>query len=197
MWPGEYWKILIDSLTCRGSRNDPRIKYKDLADVLRPLIEERDGRFFPVSGTAIDQMDDSAIGMIEICRVEQGFESINSGCASGDQWPTDRWRQFRCPYFGTIGGRTSEAQTRENRNRLAGETTNYLQGRSSKELGLSFQLSAERRPRDLDNLVDAFMPFFNKHRKSIDRICATKEKPLAVGFELLRYTIDHMPTTLL
>jgi len=199
LWPIGYWKTLIDSLTCRGAQNDPREKYEDLANALRPLIEERDGRFFPVSGIATDQVDDSAIGMIEICRTEQGCESIRAGFATpplSDRWHTDLWRQVRFAYFGTISRAVVEAQTRENRTRLEADAIPRLQYPVSEDLGLSFQITNGRLNRDLDNLVDALIPFFNAHMEPIDRICAVKESPVDADYEMLRYTFDHIPTTI-
>ena len=68
---------------------------------------------------------------------------------------------FEFPYFGTIGSSVQEAQTKANVASLrlrADELTRHTRPTS---LGLHFQLSTDRRDRDLDNLGDGLMPLFN------------------------------------
>ena len=57
---------------------------------------------------------------------------------------------------------------------------------------MSFQLSRERRDRDLDNLVDPLIPFFSAQVRPLDCVFAMKEHPRPSGQEILRISQEHL-----
>ena len=56
--------------------------------------------------------------------------------------------------------------------------------------GSSFQLNTARRDRDLDNLVDALMTYFNTVMDRLDCVCLQEWDPVDGEPELLRYTVS-------
>lgn len=159
LWPSEYYKELIDSLSRGGSKNDPREKYVDLQSVLGKHIEKRTGRYFSTTGSALSKGDDCRLAVFSVRRVPEGQEQLRIGRA---QLPdTKQWRRFEFEYFGTIGSSKYEAQSRLNRELLRSRSDEFFDP-SSNSLALSFQLSKRRNDRDIDNLVDPLIPLFNK-----------------------------------
>jgi hypothetical protein len=71
------------------------------------------------------------------------------------------WSCLNVPFFGTIGSQTQEDQTRKNVAELRARANALKLGAKPTSLWLHFQLSSNRRDRDLDNLADALMPLFN------------------------------------
>ena len=161
IWPTGYWKPLIDSLCRSGARKDPRAIYRDLSFHLKPLICEREGRFYPTSASPLVPSDDTAISFIQVALVRPGDEAIRfppPKIPDASLWPS-----FEFPYFGTIGNSKYEEQTKQNRLVLAERQHELFDAQFTPiTIWLHFQLSTSRRDRDLDNLADALMPFFNK-----------------------------------
>jgi len=187
LWPTEYWKPVVDAVTRGGAKRDPRLKCPDLRAVLDDLIEVRDGRYWPKHNSPFSVADDAALKMLIIQRVKPGSESVRfATCAVPD---LSSWEQIGFPYFGTIGNSKYEAQTKRNREKLA---NSFTAPPSPAWLGLAFQLSQERlsargRDRDIDNLADALMPFFNRAVKRFEEIVLVKMPPINSSEEILRY----------
>jgi len=185
LWPTEYWKTLIDSMAREGAKHDPIMRYPDLAESVEPFVELREGRHVPTSGSPLAKKDDVAISVIHVSRVPHGSEHISFGEVSLPD--TSEWDSLPFPFFGTIGSSEYEAQTKENRDAIEKAWGDQLtEDASAKHLSLSFQLSAGRRDRDLDNLADALMPLFNSRLPSLDEILLLKEPPVEAGSEILR-----------
>jgi hypothetical protein len=182
LWPTGYWKDLVDSLAQRGARNDPRVKYPDLADALESLIEARNGRYYPRPGTALSGLDDAGVRMIRVRRAPRGSESVQVSHANRPD--TTGWEMNEFPYFGTIGNSKYEAQSKANQLDLA---KSISQEKRLEVLSLSFTLSLGRRDRDLDNLFDGLAPFFNRSFPALDEILLLKEDGWAGSSELLRH----------
>jgi hypothetical protein len=175
LWSTEHWKPLIDSLCRGGAKHDPRLRYPALARYLSPLVREDDGRFFPTSESGLANSDDTAITFLRVVRVKDGEESLS---LHHPQIPdTSDWPLFELPYFGTIGNSIQEAQTKSNRVALAARDHELVRHPAPHGLWLHFQLSSERRDRDLDNLGDALMPFFNRLFPKLDEIRMSKSMP--------------------
>ncbi len=182
LWPTEYWKTLIDAIVRGGAKHDPRSKYPDLSLALSDMVEERNGRFFPRRGRATSTLDDTAIHLIVVSRVGPGREAV-SVCFA-DLPHVDSWSVVRVPYFGTIGNSKYEAQSARNREALSSVFAPVC---SHAHLRLAFQLSCARRDRDLDNLADALIPFFNKQIGCLDEITLVKLEPAQADYETLRF----------
>ncbi len=102
LWPGEHWKCLIDALARGGARRDPGLKYPDLRPRLDSLCEERNRRFFPKSGTALEALDDVSVRSIRVRRCRPGAEEV--ALCQVKMPATDKWHSVQVPFFGTIGG---------------------------------------------------------------------------------------------
>ena len=159
LWPTGYYKTLVDALAKGGARKNSQIIYPDLTKTIGEQIVERMGRYYLAIDTPLAQCDDVAVRVISILRVEQGNESIRIGHVNLPV--TDGWEKVSVEYFGTIGNSKYEAQSKKNRALI----TNALAMSPSKLSGkicFSFQLSNQRKDRDLDNLVDAIIPAISK-----------------------------------
>jgi hypothetical protein len=175
LWPTEHWKCLIDSLCQGGSKHDPRLQYPVFTQCLAPLVREDNGRFFPTAESWLVAHDDTAISFLRITRVPEGDDEV---CLHVPMTPDiEGWPVFEFPYFGTIGSSISEAQTSENVAMLRARADELTQHPRPTLLQLHFQLSGERRDRDLDNLGDALMPFFNGLFPGLVDIRLTKGPP--------------------
>ncbi len=187
LWPAGHWKVFVDAVTRGGAKHDPRLEYPDLRTALDDLMEARNGRYWPKPGSPFSGADDSALKMLIVHRVKPGSESVRFvTCAVPD---LSLWKQVEFPYFGTIGNSKYEAQTKRNREKLA---SSFTAPPSPAWLGLAFQLSQERlsargRDRDIDNLADALMPFFNRAVKRFEEIVLVKMPPTNGENEILRY----------
>jgi len=185
LWPTEYWKTLIDALSSGGSKYDPRLKYPDLARQLDAIVEVRGARYYPRAGTVLAIHDDTALRLVLVHRVETGDEGIVFGRAALPN--TGCWVSISFPFFGTIGDTRYEVQSKLNCDAIAEQLKPQLRevARTS-TLCLCFQLSANRRDRDLDNLADALMPLFNRHCEDLDHICLVKASAASQDTEVLR-----------
>jgi len=130
------------------------------------------GRYYLAIDTPLAQCDDVALGVISILRVEQGNESIRIGHVNLPV--TNGWEQVQIEYFGTIGNSKYEAQSKKNRALIADALAISLHEWSGK-ICFSFQLSNQRKDRDLDNLVDAIVPVITKTVDPFDHMIAIKE----------------------
>ena len=182
LWSSCWWKQLIDALARGGAEHDPRKEHPDLALALQGMVEERDGRFFPTGNSMLAIEDDIALSMVVLRRVERGHENLVVHDA--EPWETSEWSSIDVPFFGTIGNSVYERQTKRNREGLAGVF--QCPGPVSR-LGLAFRLSTNRRDRDIDNLADAIMPFFNKHVRRFSEVCVMKLPPSPTECETLRF----------
>jgi len=189
LWPTEHYKGLIDALAQKGAKHDPAIRHPDLAKSLEDLVEERAGRFYPASRSTLALYDDSALAVVIVRRVEPGAEEILLGHVSLPQ--TVRWESFEFDYFGTIGNRKYEAQSKRNRQVLKTQGTGVLQT-DIKQVAMSFQLDASRNNRDLDNLVDPLISFFSALLQPLDCVVAIKETPSSNGKEILRISQEPL-----
>jgi hypothetical protein len=120
--------------------------------------------------------------MIIVNRVAPGDERVT--LEVGILPDVSGWSSLRVPYFGTIGDSKSEAQSKLNREALARVFVTPADVRS---LGLAFQLSCERRDRDIDNLADALMPFFNQRVTRLDQLVILKLERSLRAEETLRF----------
>jgi hypothetical protein len=187
LWPTEYWKILFDALTRGGAKNDPTVKYPVLALSLAEITEERLGRYRPKHNQAAGKQDDSSIRLVIVKRVQKGHETVIMSDALAPM--TERWASISLPYFGTIGNSKYEAQSKENRAAISVTFDSLIRdGRISRCLGLSFQLSTRKRDRDVDNLADALIPVFNHYIPDLDHLCLVKEQSRPNDSEVLRLT---------
>lgn len=183
LWPTEYYKIVIDALTRGGAKHSPFDRYPDLSDALDGLVIEREGRYYPQEESPLFNLDDVALSALIIRRVNVGQESI---CVSAKTNPsTESWHQFCLDYFGTIGDGKAEKQSKRNREILEIETNSIIDPHQN-GLSLSFQLNQSRNNRDLDNLVDSLIPFFNSKIPGMDSISVFKEPSRSTQREVLR-----------
>jgi len=190
LWAPERWKGLSDALARGGAKHDPRKKYPDLATAVELLVEERSGRFFPRAGTALCADDDTAVRMVLVKRVAAGNESVS--LETGTPPDVSGWSSRSFPFFGTIGDSKYEAQSKLNREALAPV---FFPPRGAGSLGLAFQLSCERRDRDVDNLADALMPFFNRRISRLHELVLVKLERVPGGMETLRFSCPLAPQT--
>jgi len=197
LWASEYWKMLLDAISQRGSKRDPRRKYRDLAAALSEIIEERDGRFHSKISTPLSALDDVSLKLMGVRRVESGNEAVE--LIDLDPPTTTKWQSIDFPYFGTIGDSKYEAQTKRNRTLLSDV---FKPSEEPAWLGLAFELSLQRmseggRDRDVDNLADALMPFFNSKVRRFGEIWLIKLPPAPAPTEALRFCcrpLDDAPT---
>jgi hypothetical protein len=196
LWPTGYWKTLFDSLACKGSKNDPRIANRDLTEFLEPQTQPRTGRYFLHLCSPLAEHDDSTVQFISVFRVPAGTESITVGRVLLD-W--DAWSPpIDVPYFGTIGNSKYEAQSKLNGVKIIAQCEALFDRcLVSRSLGLGFQMSNERRERDLDNLGDGLMTAINARCKSIDHLCLVKLEPVICNQEFLRLTSEAVPASFL
>ena len=68
---------------------------------------------------------------------------------------------FEFEFFGTMGSRVQEEQTKRNVSKLREHAEELLREPRPSRLWLHFQLREDRLDRDLDNLGDALMPLYN------------------------------------
>ncbi len=172
LWRAEYWKTLIDSLCRGGAKHDPRLRYPAMATCLGPLVREDAGRFLPTSASTLAEHDDTAITSLRIVRVKDGEDAVRLHepvLANVDGWPL-----LEVDFFGTIGSRKQEDETRKNLARLETRAEEIVREPSATSLWLHFQLSAERRDRDLDNLGDGLMSLFNRWFPGLDEVQLSK-----------------------
>jgi hypothetical protein len=189
LWPTEYWKSLIDALGSGGAKYDPRLKYPELARQLDAMVEVRSARYYPKAGTVLAIHEDTALRLMLVHRAETGDEGVVLGRAGLPN--TECWVSISFPFFGTIGDTRYEVQSKLNRDAIAEQLKPQLReiARSS-TLCLSFELSANRRDRDLDNLADALMPLFNRHSENLDHMCLVKASGASQDTEVLRIACD-------
>lgn len=191
LWPTEHWKALIDSLCRGGAKHSPVDRYPLLALCLAPLVREHDGRFVPTVASRLATHDDTVITSLEIVRVEGGDDSV---CFHEPEMPfIDGWACVEVPFFGTIGSRIQEAQTKANVATIRARAGKLQHGLTPTSLSLHFQLSSARRDRDLDNLGDALMPFFNGCLPGLTAVRLTKGRPQ--GGETERMWISALQET--
>ena len=183
LWPTGYYKVLIDALTRGGAKHNPIEKYPELANVLKDYVCERGGRFYPTDNSPLSRLDDVALDAIIIHRVEQDEEGILIGPVKNLQ--TDAWHKFTFDFFGTIGSSKAETQSKQNRQSLELEAASILVPHVNC-VSLSFQLRIDRKNKDLDNLADPLIPFFNAYIQSLDYVCVFKEPILSTQGEILR-----------
>jgi len=186
LWPIGYWKTLLDCLSRGGAKHDPRDVYPDLAKLLDPMIEFRDGKYFSRPGTLLCTLDDCEVRIIRVCRVALGREWLNVCSATGPN--TADWGVCEVPAFRTPGSSKYEAQSKRNQAALA---SLIAESKDIRELSFSFRLSTKirRPPIDLDNLFDALVPFFNRTLPLLDEIFLIKEEPADLALEALRYRL--------
>jgi hypothetical protein len=175
LWPSAHWKPLIDSLCRGGAKSDPCLHYPALSRCLSPLVRETNGRFFPTSESKLARSDDTGVTFLQVIRVKTGADSL--AFHPPNMPDTSGWPMFEFPYFGTIGDSKHERQTNENRLALAAREDELIRQPMAEGLWLHFQLSAERRDRDLDNLTDALMPFFNRLFPKLAEVRLSKAAP--------------------
>lgn len=159
LWPTEHWKTFIDSLCRGGAKHNPIHRYPPLAECLAALVREHDGRFVPMAASSLAANDDAAITSLKIMRVRDGEDLVRFHVPVLPD--IEGWFRVDVPFFGTIGNRVQEAQTKENVAELRVRASALKDGVKPTILHLHFQLSSDRRDRDLDNLGDALMPLFN------------------------------------
>jgi hypothetical protein len=191
LWPTEYWKALIDSLCRGGAKHSPIDRYPLLASCLAPLVREHGGRFVPTAASSLATHDDTVITSLEIVRVKDGDDSV---CFHEPVVPhIDGWACVEVPFFGTIGSRIQEAQTKANVATIRARAGELQRGVKPTSLRLHFQLSSARRDRDLDNLGDALMPLFNGWFPGLTEVRLTKGRPQ--GGETERMWISALQET--
>jgi hypothetical protein len=188
LWATEHWKTLFDSLSAKGAKHDPRLRYPELAPVLGELLEERTGRFYPKAATPFAEVDDCEVRMIQVERVPIGWEFVRFG--DGHLPDTTGWRALEVPFFGTIGSSFYEEQSKCNSAALL-----FLGNPVAVPVALKvgFSLSRARRDRDLDNLFDALSGAFNRLFSSIQELALFKTEPWAKECE--RLTFSHQAAT--
>lgn len=171
LWPAEHWKTLFDSLSAKGCKNDPRLRYLDLREVLAELVVCREERFWPNATSGFRTIDDVSIRSIEMERVAEGREYLRFSEADWSQVWTSSWIVLELPFFGTIGDSSAERQSRENSKRLiaCGEIV-----KKPVSIEVFFELSSSRRDRDLDNLYDALAAAFHGLYPDIQRMRLSK-----------------------
>ncbi len=183
LWASSYWKTLFDAMCRNGAKQDPRRVYPDLAPNLRKLVVERGGRFHPSGKSLLAERDDVAVQVIRVRRVTHGHEGV---CVRESAPPeVSGWRQVDVAFFGTIGDSKYEAQMKLNRAALEQVFQPIC---SPVELWLGFRLSTDRRDRDLDNLADALMPFFNRWAPRIEDLRLVKLTPRLTEHETLWFS---------
>jgi|SoiMethySBSTD1v2_1073268.scaffolds.fasta_scaffold178504_4 hypothetical protein len=175
LWPTEHWKTLIDSLCRGGAKHNPIHRYPLLAQCLAPLVCEHGGRFLPTAASRLAASDDTAITSLKIVRVKDGEDSM--GFHIPELPDVEGWSCLDVTYFGTIGSRVQEAQTKSNVAALRARANELKRGAKSTSLWLHFRLSSDRRDRDLDNLADALMPLFNGWFPGLTEIHLSKGPP--------------------
>lgn len=190
LWPTEYWKTLFDSVFIHGSKNNPYEKHPDLQGFLSEKIHH-DDRYYLQLDSDLQNQDDSKLKFINIVRVSPGKETIL--ITTFNEINTDDWHVIKFPYFGTIGDSKYELQTKKNGQEI--ETAYYdtlIENSESKNLSLSFQLNEGRKDRDVDNLADALMPFFNRKIRGIENLFLMKEDRIKENYEILRFSFDEV-----
>jgi hypothetical protein len=191
LWPTEHWKPLIDSLCRGGAKTDPRTCYPALSFCLSTFVCEANGRFYPTSASQLASGDDTATSFIRVIRVRAGGDSLTFHPPEVPD--ISGWPLFEFPYLGTIGSSKSESQSKQNRRTLASCEGELFQQPQATGLWLHFQLSATRRDRDLDNLADGLMSFFNKGLPQLAEIRLSKAAPHDGLSERLWVSIFHAP----
>lgn len=184
LWPTCWYKDLVDSLTRKGARNDPRVKCPDMSAALEPLIQPRGGRYVPRTESPLSPHDDTSIRVIRVQRVPRGGESIAIRDATMPD--TTGWLKHGVPFFGTIGNSLYEAQTKLNREALRAVLS---PDQLVPSLRVAFTLSAERRDRDLDNLYDGLVPLFNRLYPAVEDLLLVKTEPLREPGEIVHVLI--------
>lgn len=198
LWPSEYWKALIDALTVKGSKNDPRIKYRDLTKYLNDVVEVHYGRFYVRLQSQVEYIDDVSLWTTTVRRVNSGEESLI--IRQDKLLQTGSWHSIMVDYFGTIGDNKAEAQTKLNKKLVSQKYGKLLKQHClAGRLAVSFQLSTNQkyrasRDRDLDNLADAMMPLFNRHLLPLDSLVILKEPPRHEPGEILRFSFQPVTT---
>ena len=188
LWPSEHWKCLIDSLFAKGSKDDPRLKYRDLPN-LNHLVEEREGRFCPMSDLISSRFDDPHLQFVIIRRAPVGSVSAfeTTTLPNSSNWPG-----IAVPWFGTIGDRKAEQQTRRNRQLISDQWPSEWS--SSEFLSLEFVQSPDRLDRDLDNLADSLTPLFSARFQRLQTLRLFKTTSQTKGPEILRASTAEIPS---
>ena len=192
LWPTEHWKVLIDSLCRGGAKHNPLSRYPSLGECLAPLVRKDRGRFVPTVASGLATHDDTVITSLQIVRVKDADDSVRFHDPVLPH--VDGWVCVEVPFFGTIGSRTQEAQSKENRATIRARAGELQRGVETTNLHLHFQLSKDRRDRDLDNLADALMPSFNRLFPGLTEVRMSKSPPQGGETERMWIgTIHAMP----
>ena len=117
IWPTGYWKTLIDSIFRNGSRNNPLCTYCDFKKYLEGKVIVSSSRyFFPLTKT-FSSNDDSILKAISVEKVKPGLEKVQLKQEHHIVPNFDSNIEFE--YFGTIGNKTYESQSKRNRENLS------------------------------------------------------------------------------
>lgn len=182
LWPTNHYKILFDAITKKGAKKSPFLLNPELAIPLMDWTCEADGRFMPRPSTPMEHLDDVHLSFIGIEKTVVDEPQIRfTEKADGLLQSQSR---FEFPFHGTTGNSKYENQTKLNLLLVDSEIPKQ-QLQSACALSLYFHQSPERKNRDLDNLVDAVIPFFNKRMPSLKRITAVKTTLPEMGPEVL------------
>jgi hypothetical protein len=147
------------SLRLRGTKHIPIHRYPLLAECLAPLVREHGGRLVPTVASALAMSDDTAITSLRVTRVRHGEDFMHLNVPVLPD--IEGWLPVEVRYFGTIGSSVQAAQTRALFAEIRLRTGMLREAVKAASLRIHFQLSSNRRDRDLDNLGDALMPLFN------------------------------------
>ena len=188
LWPTEHWKTLFDSLSAKGAKHDPRLRYPELDRALEGIVEERSGRFYPKAATPFRGVDDCEVRMIKVARVPTGSEFVEFEDARLPN--TTGWRSLEVPFLGTIGDALYEEQSKRSASALLSMGHPVA---VPVTLQLGFSLSRTRKDRDLDNLFDGLASAFNRLFSNMQGLLLFKTEPWEKGHEVL--TFAHQPTT--
>lgn len=116
-------------------------------------------RFRPSAESRLATHDDTAISFVWVTRVPDGEDAVR--LHESMVLDMEGWSAFDFS-FGTIGSSVPEAQTTAILVMLRARADELTREPKPTSLRLHFQLSAQRRDRDRDNLGDALMPFCNE-----------------------------------
>lgn len=189
-WPSQYWKTLFDSIFKAGSKNNPLKKYLSLSDKFNnKYILDIKSRHHLNIDRSCKKHDDSEIYFIRIEKVNEKKDSVFIKKITKIN-TDDNWREIEFPSFGTIGNKKYEKQIKQNRTELEKKYGDLLSSNSkSNFLILKFILNNKKK--DLDNLADAIMPFFNKYLKDLSCLVLIKDQGNNMNKEKLQFSLDN------
>jgi len=190
IWPSGYWKTLIDSIFKNGSINNP-VSYLDLKQYLGDKVSFNSSRYYIELSRYSSNNDDSSLKAISIEKVTSGSEKLVLKQIDKIDPSKNNFSEIDFDYFATIGNKKYELQTRKNREKLNNSYKDtFLKNKDILYLSLFFKLQKNnRRDRDLDNLVDAIIPEFNKYFHGVKKIFVCKDIKNNLDRETLYFSL--------